>query len=146
MGYLRNDHGLEARPRTVIRIPERAILALLRRTLGRPKSPPARVNKILVTLVAGIGDCLLATPALRALRKCYPDARIVLLVNRRAEDILEGWSAVDAIVPLDIDLLIYGKRWGWCRPEGLRHLWQTWQRLRRERFDLAVNFVQISSL
>ena len=125
----------------MIRILKRAILALLRRTLGRPKSPPASVNRILVTVVAGIGDCLLATPALRSLRKCYPDARIVLLINRRAEDILEGWSAVDAIVPLDIDLLIYGNRLGWLRPSGLRHLWKTWWQLRRERFDLAINFI-----
>ena len=128
------------------RILEGVLLAPLRRLLGRWTGPPPPFNRILAVVVAGIGDCLLATPALRALRKCYPDARIVLLVNRRAEDILEGWSAVDAIVPLDIDLLIYGKRWGWCRPEGLRHIWQTWRGLRRERFDLAINFVQISSL
>ncbi|MDA2916156.1 glycosyltransferase family 9 protein [Nitrospinae bacterium AH_259_B05_G02_I21] len=130
----------------MLRTLENALLALLRRLLGRWKGPPPPFRRILAVVVAGIGDCLLATPAIRALRHANPEARIVVLVNRRVVDLFSGWPAVDAIVPLDIDLLLYDNRWGWCRPAGLRHLWQTWRALRRERFDLAVNFMHITSL
>lgn len=122
------------------------LLAFLRRLLGRWTGPPPPFRRILAVVVAGIGDCLLATPAIRALHHAHPEARIVVLVNRRAVDLLSGWPAVDAVVPFDIDLLLYDNRWGWCRPAGLRHLWQTWRALRRERFDLAVNFMHITSL
>ena len=41
-------------------------------------------TRILVVKMAGIGDLLLATPALRALRESYPQAHIDLLVTPEA--------------------------------------------------------------
>jgi ADP-heptose:LPS heptosyltransferase len=124
----------------------RATLALLSQALGRPKPLPEKFERILVTVVAGIGDCLLATPAIRSLRKRYPEARIVLLTNRRSEGLLKGWPEVDEIIALDIDYLFYSTKRRWYRPRGLIHIWRTLRHLRRERFDLAVNLKEINSL
>jgi 3-deoxy-D-manno-octulosonic-acid transferase len=59
-------------------------------------SLPATAH-ILVVKMAGIGDLLLATPALRALRESYPQARIDLLVTPDSAGLLNGWDG--SIIP-----------------------------------------------
>jgi lipopolysaccharide heptosyltransferase II len=56
---------------------------------------------ILVVKLAGIGDLLLATPALQALRNTYPQARIDLLVTPDSAGILNGWDAINHTIVLD---------------------------------------------
>jgi lipopolysaccharide heptosyltransferase II len=56
---------------------------------------------ILVVKLAGIGDLLLATPALRALRETYPQARIDLLVTPDSAGLLNGWEVINNIIVLD---------------------------------------------
>lgn len=46
------------------------------------------LQNILVIKLRHIGDVLLATPVLRALRDAYPDARVTMLVNRGTEPVL----------------------------------------------------------
>jgi heptosyltransferase-2 len=48
-----------------------------------------------------IGDCVMATPFLRALRAGYPDARIHALVKPVVKSVLEGLPLVDEIIPFD---------------------------------------------
>src|SRR5579862_6307847 len=62
---------------------------------------------ILVVKMAGIGDLLLATPALRALRESYPHARIDLLVTPDSAGILDGWNVIDNILVLNKYLFDY---------------------------------------
>lgn len=49
------------------------------------------VNNILVIKLRYIGDVLLATPVLRALREHFPGARLTMAVNRGTEDIVK-WN------------------------------------------------------
>jgi ADP-heptose:LPS heptosyltransferase len=83
--------------------------------------PGEPFRRILLVLLTPIGDTLFATPAIRALRRAYPDARIAALVWRANRAVLENKPDVDEIVML--------------RPSAglLRHL-------RRERYELAVHF------
>src|SRR6266853_4544992 len=63
---------------------------------------------ILVVKLATIGDLLLATPALRALRETYPQARIDLLVTPASAGLLDGWDVIDHVIVLDKYLFDYG--------------------------------------
>jgi heptosyltransferase-2 len=61
-------------------------------------APDAR---ILVVKLATIGDLLLATPALRALRESYPQATIDLLVTPSSAGVLDGWDVINRVIVLD---------------------------------------------
>src|SRR5215475_11394085 len=91
---------------------------------------PAHPSRILVGLISPIGDTLLATPALAALRRAFPEAEIAALVAPSNAGILSGNP--------DVDRLIYAPAQG-ADPEWRRYL-AALLALRRERFDLIINF------
>lgn len=70
---------------------------------------PLDVRNVLVCLRYGIGDVVMALPALSALREALPAATITALANPPADELLEGDPRVDRLVP--------SSRW------GLRHRW-----------------------
>ena len=65
---------------------------------------------ILVVKLATIGDLLLATPALRALRASYPEACIDLLVTPASAGILDDWEVINHVIVLDKYLFDYPKQ------------------------------------
>lgn len=90
---------------------------------------PESVRSILVMRTYFLGDVLLATPVLEALRRAFPAARIVVLAKRRGVAVLANNPNVDEVVVYD-DAPDY----------HLPHRqWRLALRLRRERFDLAVD-------
>ena len=58
-------------------------------------------RNILAIKLRYLGDVLLATPTLHALKVAFPEARLTVLVNRGTDDILRGNPHVDEILPLD---------------------------------------------
>src|SRR5689334_8141179 len=58
-------------------------------------------RNILVIKLRYLGDVLLATPTLHALKTTYPAARLTALVNRGTEEILRANPDVDEIITLD---------------------------------------------
>ncbi len=91
---------------------------------------PGEPRKILATILCPIGDTLLATPALHALRKRFPHAQIIGLTYRSNYGIVEGNPDLDQVA--QINPAGAGPEWA----RGGRVLYQ----LRREQFDLVVNF------
>ena len=89
---------------------------------------------ILVVKLAGIGDLLLATPALSALRETYPQARIDLLVTPDSAGLLNGWGVLDNIIVLDKYLFDYPQQI-FTRPRNLLRLLPTWRALRTGHYD-----------
>ncbi|MBV9020392.1 MAG: glycosyltransferase family 9 protein [Ktedonobacteraceae bacterium] len=89
---------------------------------------------ILVVKLAGIGDLLLATPALSALRETYPQARIDLLVTPDSAGLLNGWGVLDNIIVLDKYLFDYPQQI-FTRPRNLLRLLPTWRALRAGHYD-----------
>lgn len=87
------------------------------------------VHKILIVNLGGIGDLLLSTPALKALRQRYPRAGITLLTTSSAADALKDAPYITSIRAFDMHT---GGRAGLAR---LKVLFE----LRRNSFDLAIN-------
>lgn len=90
--------------------------------------------RILLVQLADIGDLILTTPALTALREARPDAHLTLLTSAHAAPILEGTGLVDAILTLERQQM--NSSAAFFRPANLRRLW----RLRGAPFEAAVFF------
>ncbi len=74
--------------------------------IGRGSDTPSPggtrdVRNILVIKLRHIGDVLLATPVLRALREAYPSAKITMLVNRGTEGVLVHNPDVNEVLCLE---------------------------------------------
>ena len=91
-----------------------------------PVPPPRR---ILCIKLKHIGDVLLMTPSLRALRVAWPESRIAVLVPRGTEGVLTGNPDLDAVLVLE-------------RGEGFRGSWRIFRALRRHAPDLVLEMGQ----
>jgi ADP-heptose:LPS heptosyltransferase len=49
-------------------------------------------------ICSGMGNLIMATPMLKALRACKPDARISVLTWDRGSDIIQGWGVIDDVI------------------------------------------------
>jgi heptosyltransferase-2 len=95
-----------------------------------PAIPPGEVRRLLIHGTNWIGDVVLISPAVRALREAYPDAEIGYLARGALADALRGDTRVDEVIHYD--------RAGRHRPPfGTLRLARA---LRARRFDLAVLF------
>src|SRR5918912_747513 len=71
---------------------------------GEPRPPaPARwdwsgVRRVLVVRLRSVGDTVLATPSLHALRRFLPGARIDVLLEDWVAPLLEGSMDVDRVI------------------------------------------------
>lgn len=72
--------------------------ALEPQPLGPSRWDWSTVNRILVVRLRSIGDTVLATPALRALRRFLPESRIDLLLEDWVAPLMDGFSAIDEVI------------------------------------------------
>ena len=85
---------------------------------------------ILLVRLRLIGDVVFTTPAIRAIRRHYPDARITYIVEEEAAAVVRHNPHLDAVIVA-------------CSPHApgrLRADIALVRRLRRERYDLAIDF------
>jgi heptosyltransferase-3 len=59
------------------------------------------MKNVLIIKLRYIGDVLLATPTVRAIKAARPDVRVTMMVNRGTEDVLSGNPDLDEIMVLD---------------------------------------------
>jgi len=96
--------------------------------LFKNKELPSYPNKILFVRSGAIGDVIMTTPLVRAIRKSYPGAKITYLVGEWSKDVLKNNKNIDNIVSFKDEIIT--KR----NPVGVFKLIQT---IRKEKFDLA---------
>lgn len=59
--------------------------------------------KLLVVRVKGIGNMVMFTPVLLALRKGMPNAEITILADKGSIEVVSGSNLIDEAVPFDVD-------------------------------------------
>ena len=59
------------------------------------------MKKILITRTDRMGDVLLSTPALRAIREAYPDSYIAVMVRPYTKDCVEGNPYINEVIIYD---------------------------------------------
>ena len=82
-------------------------------------------KNILIVRTDRIGDVVLTVPAVRAVRRAFPDARISFWVAPETKDIVDGLPFIDEVLTKK-------------RKNGLREYLDFLFLLRRKKFDLAV--------
>ncbi len=60
-----------------------------------------QVKKILIIKIGAVGDCVLATPSLRAIRQKNPKAFIALLIGREGSQALKGCPYINEMIVYD---------------------------------------------
>ncbi|MBN1914055.1 MAG: lipopolysaccharide heptosyltransferase II [Candidatus Omnitrophica bacterium] len=91
----------------------------------RPKND---FKRILIVRTDRIGDVLLSTPAIRALRDSYPSAYIAMMTGPYAKEAVEGNPYLDEVIVYDKD----HKHKSWMRSLKFS------RNLKKKKFDLAV--------
>jgi asparagine synthase (glutamine-hydrolysing) len=100
-------------------------------------------RRLLVLNVAGLGDFVMGTPALRALRQRFPLAQIWILIIPEVKALAERCPYVDAVRTLDLRSSRSALAWALGSKRGeLRHLIRE---LRDLHFDLAVNLYRVAT-
>lgn len=85
---------------------------------------PHGTNRLLIDMPSWLGDCIMATPVLRAARTALPEARIVVLVRPGLDRLLAGCPFVDEWIALD--------------PRGVAGVWRRAKVIRAVRPDAAL--------
>ena len=83
-----------------------------------------KVNRILVVKLRSIGDTVLSTPSLIALKRFLPNAEIDILLEDWVAPVLDGFDAVDNVISVG---------------GGSVERWRTALQLRRRKYDVAFN-------
>ena len=94
--------------------------------MSKPVTSP---KKVLVVQPSWVGDAVMATPTLRALRELYPEAHISYLMRRYVKPLYAGMPWADQLITY---------RTGKTRAKAGKGLFELAARLRSAKFDLAV--------
>jgi len=87
------------------------------------------VKRILIIKISAVGDCVLATPSIRAIRRKYPKAYIALLIGRLESQALKGCPYID-------EMIIYDKK---GRDKGWLNFLALAGEIRRYAFEEVVD-------
>ena len=64
---------------------------------------PKNIKRLLIRSTNWIGDAIMTTPAIRAIRKGFPDARIFILVKPWVAPVFENSPHIDNLIIYDED-------------------------------------------
>jgi hypothetical protein len=119
---------------SVLDLASRALHGVWRPPQPRPGAP----KSFLVVEPWGIGDVVLSTALLKALRMNFPTARITLLAKAHAKELLAESGLVDEIVVFDFPWTAFA---GKLEPSRYvaREFQELFRRLRAQDFDVSLD-------
>lgn len=103
----------------------RVLKSLDKREAGLENLDPETIKNILVVSSTAIGDTLLSTPAIKAVRDRYPKARIIANLNIANMELFENNPHINGIIPYY---------------RGYDKFFRTIKAFRKYKFDLALIF------
>lgn len=109
------------------------VFRLLGRLLPHTDQPIINPRRIVLILPCCIGDVILATATLKALRRAYPDAHITWAIGTWSRPAIETHTLLDALLDTGPDALPV---------KSIGGFWRFVQQLRTGQFDLAVSLVR----
>jgi len=95
--------------------------------IGKPEIDLQTIKKILIVRLRRIGDIVMTTPAITALKRGLPQASIHYVVEESYRQLIEGNPNVDRAVVLSR---------GMSTKNFLRHIGQ----IRKDKYDLVIDF------
>lgn len=113
-------------------------LGAARRGGGLRAFDPAAVRSILVIRLNLLGDLLFTLPAIAALRKSFPAARITAVILPYAGDVLQASCLADRVVMADVNRWRHLSAWAAGRAPG--EFQRALSDLRQQPYDLGVSF------
>ncbi len=93
----------------------------------RPRTEPSTVNKILLVRLRRIGDVVMTTPAVTAIKKSLPQASLTYIVEEPYRRLVEGNPRLDCVISLPPD-------------QRLLDFLGFIRRLRRLKYDALIDF------
>ena len=97
-----------------------------------------RPRRILIILIAGIGDLIMASASLRALRTGHPDAEIYLLTSSEASILAVNYPYINRVRSFPVREIRKDKF------KGLRAI-NSIREMRKIQFDLCLNLYRVTS-
>jgi lipopolysaccharide heptosyltransferase I len=97
---------------------------------------PSAIKNILIIKPSSLGDIILALPALMALRKSFPDAKISWLIRPEFAGLLENHPHLTQVIPFDRKFLAKA----WFNPYAFFSLLSLIRTIRCNKFDVIFDF------
>ncbi len=89
------------------------------------------IQKVLFVRLHGLGDTLMTTPAIHAVRKAWPDCRLDMVVGKHAAAAVKHFCSIDRLWELDEKIFYERKIYSLLKKAAF---------LRREKYDLVILF------
>lgn len=107
------------------------------------ESAPANPRRLLAVSLADIGDLILTTPAIAALRHSFPDAQLDVLTTSHAAPILDGTGLADNVILFN--KFAFDHPSDLLRPANLAEGWRLGRQLRLGRYDMVLIFHHLTT-
>lgn len=93
----------------------------------KPKIDPSRIQRILLIRLRRIGDVVMTTPAITALREGFPKAKITYVIDEPYRELVEGHPDLDRVIVLPRHL-------------GFKEFRKHMHQIRRDAYDVVIDF------
>jgi heptosyltransferase-1 len=93
----------------------------------KPKIDPSRIQRILLIRLRRIGDVVMTTPAITALREGFPKTKITYVIDEPYRELMEGHPDLDRVIVLP-------------RHMGFKEFRKHMRQIRRDAYDVVIDF------
>jgi ADP-heptose:LPS heptosyltransferase len=107
--------------------------------LLRMKQKNFNPTNLLVIDFGQLGDVVLSLPALRAIRECFPGARVTVAAGKTGAEVINLSGYADATLMVDRVALRDG-----FTPLSIFHIFKLVKDLRKRQFDLVIDLHSLS--